>query len=179
MRIAIGSLNPVKIQAAESVLASVFPGASFVALEVPSGIPAQPWGDAQTRSGALNRARAALAQSGARLAVGLEGGLVRTEVGVMTCAWCAVVADDGRVGIGGGSHTLLPPAAVAQLEAGVELGAVMDWLTGQHNTRQGQGAIGILTDGLESRETAYAHILRLALAPFRQPALYQKTSGPA
>lgn len=172
MHIVIGSLNPVKRQAAEAVLAPLYPGASFAALDVPSGVPVQPWGDAQTRTGAINRARAALAQAGADLAVGLEGGLVRTELGLMTCAWAAVAGSDGRIGVGGGSHVLLPASAVESLEAGQELGAVMDALTGERNTKHGLGAIGILTDGLESRETAYAHIVRLALAPFRQPDLY-------
>ncbi len=48
----------------------------------------------------------------------------------------------------------------------------MDALTGLHNTKHAQGAIGILTDGLETRKSAYAHILRLALAPFRKAELY-------
>jgi non-canonical (house-cleaning) NTP pyrophosphatase len=90
----------------------------------------------------------------------------------MTCAWCAVVAQDGRFGVGGGAHMMLPSASEALLTEGHELGNVMDRLTGQHNTKHADGAIGILTDGLESRQTAYAHILRLALAPFRQAAFY-------
>ncbi len=100
MHIAIGSKNPVKQLAAETVLAPLFPGTRFLTLDVPSGIPAQPWGDAETRTGALNRAHAALERSGADMAVGFEGGLIRTELGIMTCAWCAVVAADGRIGVG-------------------------------------------------------------------------------
>ncbi len=174
MRIAVGSLNPVKRQAAESVLKPLFTGAAFIVLDVPSGVPAQPWGDAETRTGAINRARTALSQSGADLAVGLEGGLIRTENGLMTCAWCAVAAPDGRIGVGGGAHTMLPPAAAERLERGEELGAVMDALTGIANTKHHQGAIGILTDGLETRQTAYAHILRLSLAPFRSEPLFRQ-----
>lgn len=172
MNIAVGSLNPVKKQAAVDVLAPLFPGATFVTLSVPSGVPAQPWSDDETRAGAINRARSAQTQTGADLAVGFEGGLIRTDVGLMTCAWCAVLDASGRLGVGGGSHTLLPPAAANRLTGGEELGTVMDWLSGQHNSKHGDGAIGILTGGLESRQSAYAHILRLALAPFRRPDLF-------
>ncbi len=172
MQIAIGSLNPVKMAAAREVLAPLFPGATFVAVDAPSGVAAQPWGEEETRAGALHRARVALEQSGADLAIGFEGGLIETDLGLMTCAWCAVIGTDGRLSVGGGSHMLLPPAARALLAAGMELGAVMDALTGQHNTKHDRGAIGILTAGLETRQTAYAHILRLALAPFLSAAYY-------
>jgi inosine/xanthosine triphosphatase len=172
MRIAIGSLNPVKREAAEAALTPLFPAATFLALDVPSGIPAQPWGDEQTRNGALNRARAAMQQTGADWAVGLEGGLKQTDVGLMTCAWAAVVSADGRQGVGGGANMLIPPALTASLAPGQELGPVMDELTGEHNTNQALGAIGFLTDGLETRQSAFVHVLHLALAPFRRPDLY-------
>lgn len=174
IRIAIGSCNPVKHAAAQEVLAELFPAASFTAVDVPSGVSVQPWGEEETRAGALHRARAALEQTGADLAIGFEGGLIETELGLMTCAWCAVIGRDGRLGVGGGSHMLLPPAAGELLATGMELGSVMDALTGRRNTKHDLGAIGILTAGLESRQSAYAHILRLALAPFLSPAYYSR-----
>ncbi len=174
MLIAIGSLNPVKIHAAEQVLQPLFPHAELRPVPASSGVPEQPWGETETRTGAINRARAARTVCQADLAVGFEGGLIRTDLGLMTCAWCAVVAADGRLGIGGGSHMLLPPAVEGLLAEGQELGAAMDSLTGRHDTKHGLGAIGILTGGLEDRSSAYAHLLRLALAPFRSPELFQE-----
>jgi inosine/xanthosine triphosphatase len=175
MKIMIASLNPVKQTAAQSVLTPLYPDATFEVASIPSGVPAQPWGDAETRAGAITRARNAVQHNSADLGIGFEGGLIRTEQGIMTCAWCAIAARDGRIGVGGGSHMMLPPAAGTMLDDGLELGIVMDRLTGLHNTKHDQGAIGILTDGLESRATAYAHILRLALAPFRSAAYYQES----
>lgn len=172
MHVAVGSLNPVKHAAAESVLQPLFPAIKITGIAVPSGIDDQPWTDEETRRGALNRAQAARSATGADLGIGLEGGLVRTELGVMTCAWCAVVSANGIVGIGGGAHMMLPESAQTLLANGLELGAVMDELSGMHNTKHANGAIGILTDGLETRQTAYAHILRLALAPFRSSAYF-------
>lgn len=172
MRIAIGSTNPVKCNAVRAVLSSLYPDAEFVAVEVPSGVSPQPWGDVETRTGALNRARAALRQTGADLAAGLEGGVQDSEFGLMTSAWCVLVDGQGRVGVGGNSCTLLPPVIADQLRQGIELGAAMDQLVQRYNTRQHNGAIGILTRDLETRQSAYENIIRLALAPFQNPDWY-------
>jgi non-canonical (house-cleaning) NTP pyrophosphatase len=49
----------------------------------------------------------------------------------------------------------------------------MDQLTGQHNTKQAQGAVGILTGGLSNRQSAYAQLVVMALAPFLKNEYYQ------
>jgi inosine/xanthosine triphosphatase len=171
--VAVGSANPVKIAAARAMIARAFPGAQVSGVDIDSGVPTQPWGDAETRQGALNRASAALAAAGSDLGVGLEGGLVDTELGLMTCAWCVIVDRAGHMGVGGGVHVLLPPVVAAALRAGAELGPAMDELTGQHNTKQKQGAVGILTSGLSNRQAAYEQLVALALAPFIRPEYYQ------
>ncbi|MBN1679345.1 MAG: inosine/xanthosine triphosphatase [Anaerolineae bacterium] len=172
MRITIGSTNPVKCNASRAVLASLYPDAVFDCVDVPSGVASQPWGDVETRAGALNRARAALEQSQADLAVGMEAGVQDTEVGLLTCAWCVLVGRDGRIGVGGNACIMLPPAVVDKVRQGDELGTAIDNLVNEHNTKWGTGAIGILTHNLETRQSAYESILRLALAPFRSPAWY-------
>jgi len=164
--IAVGSTNPVKLAAVKAMLGRAFPQASFSALTVPSGVPDQPWGDEQTRLGALNRARNALIQLQASYGVGLEGGLVETSVGLMTCAWCAVVDERRQVGYGGGVHMLLPPVIAEVLRQRGELGPAMDDLVNEENTKQRQGAVGILTNGLSSRQTAYEQLVAMAAAPF-------------
>ena len=164
--IAIGSQNPVKIDAVRAILSKAFPDVEFVAAAVPSGIPDQPWGDEQTRQGAYNRAVAMLDQTGADLGVGLEGGLVETREGVMTCAWCAIVDRAGKVGYGGGVHILLPPVITDILSQHHELGSAMDFLINEDNTKQMQGAVGILTNGLSNRQTAYEQLVAMAAAPF-------------
>nr|MBN1228263.1 inosine/xanthosine triphosphatase [Anaerolineae bacterium] len=172
MIVAVGSTNCVKIQATQAVFEQVAPDATIIPVEVSSGVSPQPWGDEETRAGACNRARAALLSVGGVYGVGFEGGVIKTELGVMTCAWCAVINPAGTLGIGGGVHTLLPPAAQERLLGGEELGDIMDELTGVTDSKRGIGAVGILTDKLTNRESAYAQILALALAPFRRPDLY-------
>jgi inosine/xanthosine triphosphatase len=170
--IGIGSTNPVKRAAVENVLQVVFPDSHFITLDVPSGVSDQPWGDDETRAGAYNRAQAVLAQTEADFGVGLEAGVIETSFGLMTCAWCVIVKRDGTVGIGGGSNILLPPTVAADVRSGMELGLAMDRLVGDHNTKQKEGAIGILTDGLLNRQKAYEMIVLLATAPFRKPDYY-------
>jgi inosine/xanthosine triphosphatase len=164
--VAIGSTNPVKKAAVQAVLRRAFPGAEFTALDVPSAVPEQPWGDEETRRGAYNRAQQALAQTAGSFGVGLEGGLVESSVGLMTCAWCAILDNSGMVGYGGGVKMLLPPPVVTQLREQGELGPAMDILVNEPNTKQGRGAVGILTNGLSSRQAAYEQLVAMAAAPF-------------
>jgi len=174
MEAVVGSRNPVKIAATRGVLRRVHgDDARVVGVSVDSGVSKQPWGDEETLRGALNRAQAALDGSGAALGVGLEGGLVEVDGHVFTCAWCAVVRPDGTVGIAGGANLLLPPSAAEAVRGGAELGPTMDALTGLHNTKQRQGAIGILTHGYLDRQSAYEHVLTLALARLLSPVYYR------
>jgi inosine/xanthosine triphosphatase len=164
--IAIGSKNPVKVAAVQAVFKPIFPEAWYAVTTVPSGVPDQPWGDEETRQGALNRAKAALQQNQADYGLGLEGGVIETTAGLMTCAWCAIIDTQGRVGFGGGVHILLPSMVAAGLRRGEELGPLMDRLSGEDNTKQKQGAVGILTNGLINRQSAYEQIVAMAAGPF-------------
>ena len=165
MKIAIGSTNPTKTRAVENVLRVLYSEIELVTLEVPTGISAQPIGDIETRRGAYNRARAVLELTDAEWGFGLEGGIVETEFGVMTNAWCVVVARDGRVGVGGSANMLLPDSIAQRvLRDGRELGEAMDEYANTQDVKRGQGAIGILTRGLLNRQGACEYIVRLALA---------------
>ena len=165
MKVAIGSTNPTKTRAVENVLRVLYSDLEIVKLDVPTGISAQPVGDEETRRGAYNRARAVLEMTDADWAFGLEGGVIQTEFGVMTNAWCVVVARDGRVGVGGSANMLLPDSIAQRvLRDGFELGEAMDEYANTQDVKRGKGAIGILTRGLLDRQGAYEYIVKLALA---------------
>jgi inosine/xanthosine triphosphatase len=174
MTVAVGSSNPVKLAAARAVLASAAPGAQVTAATVPSGVPAQPFGDAETITGARNRARAARAALDAELGLGLEGGVVDSPEGMRSCAWCVVVHRDGREGIGGSLAMPLPDAVARMIRDGMELGHAMDALVAVRGTKHGKGAVGILTAGRIDRQGAYEVLVTYALAPFITPELYAK-----
>ncbi len=165
-KIAVGSHNPAKIEAVRLVAAEIWPAAQIIPVAVASGVPAMPLSDAQTLQGAVTRARAALAAADADLGCGLEGGIDRLPVGVFACGWAAVVDRQGRLGLGGSGRLPLPAPLVRLIEEGLEMGEAMDLLSGQHETRQGPGVVGILTGGLVSRAQAFASAVAYALAPF-------------
>jgi inosine/xanthosine triphosphatase len=172
MYIAIGSTNPVKNNATRHVLSSVYPNVTFTSVDVASGVSNQPWGNDETRRGAFNRAKAALATTYADMAIGLEGGVQEIESDLFTCAWCVIVDQSGKVGIGGNSCVRLPDEVAVAIRSGLELGTAMDRLTGQTNTKHQLGAIGLLTNGLSSRQEAYEILIKMALAPFLLPEWY-------
>ncbi len=171
--VAVGSKNPVKIGAVRAVIAQVWPDARIDGVDVPSGVRDQPHGDDETIRGALARAKAARDALGTDLGVGIEGGVVEQPDGSMrTCAWAAVVGTDGKHGVGGSLAMPLPDAVAEMIRAGMELGHAMDRLISEHNTKQGKGAVGILTAGLVDRQRAYEVLVTYALAPFLTPDLF-------
>ncbi len=173
MKIAVGSDNPVKIRAARNVLRRLYPRAAIVSVVVPSGIPGQPIGDAETRRGAANRAHAARTAAKADWGIGIEGGIVENEFGTMTCAWCAIEDRAGRVGMGGSSNMLLPEQVVARVKAGAELGEAMDEFAHITNVRRKMGAIGVMTKGLTDRQRTYEFIVKMAVVRFLWKGAYK------
>lgn len=174
---AVGSGNPVKVAAAAAVIRSYFPSAVVTPQVVASGVPDQPFGDAQTIAGARERARRAREAADADLGVGLEGGVVDGPDGMRTCAWCVVVHRDGREGVGGSLAMPLPDGVAQMIRAGEELGYAMDRFANERGTKHGKGAVGILTAGKIDRQAAYEVLVTYAMAPFVTEALYATDDG--
>jgi inosine/xanthosine triphosphatase len=171
--IAVGSTNPVKLSAVRAVLAPLAPRAKIDSVAVASTVSDQPFGDDETIRGALARASAARDALGAELGIGIEGGVVEQADGEMrTCAWAVVVDAHGRSGVGGSLAILLPRRVAQMIRSGLELGHAMDQLVGEHDTKRGKGAVGILTADLVDRQRAYEVLVTYALAPFLTPQLY-------
>jgi inosine/xanthosine triphosphatase len=171
-RVAVGSTNPSKVEAVRAILAKLAPEAEVVGLEVPSGVPAQPVGLAETRKGAQNRATAALAAAQADLGVGLEGGVEFDADGCWVINVAVVVDRQGRAGHAQGLRMLLPPYVGSRIQQGLELGDVIDELARQQNTRLHAGAVGVLTDGAINRRLMWEMAFASALPPLLHPGLY-------
>jgi inosine/xanthosine triphosphatase len=172
-RAAVGSTNPAKIEAVRLALARLAPGCALEAVDAPSGIAAQPVGDQATREGARNRARAALAATRAEVGFGLEGGVIHEPPVVWLVSWVSAVARDGRFGDASGLRMPLPSAVAARLDAGDELGTVIDDLFSVRASKQHSGAVGLLTAGFVSRTDAFADLVAMACAPLLRPDLYE------
>lgn len=160
MRVAVGSGNPVKRRTVERVLAG-----EVEAVIVDSGVSDQPRGRAETVTGARNRARAAYDAGEFDLGVGLEGGVAEFDGETFLVMWAAVT-DGTDVEVGAGPAIRLPDPIAARVEAGEELGPVLDDLLDAEGVARRRGAIGVLTDGRIDRERALADAVACALGPF-------------
>jgi inosine/xanthosine triphosphatase len=174
LSIVVASRNPVKVRAAEEGFARVFPGVTIEArgVEVASGVADQPMSDEETLRGATNRAvNARAAAPDARYWVGLEGGVHEYAGELEAFAWIVVLSDD-RVGRSRTATFALPPAVAELVRQGVELGHADDRVFGRSNSKQTNGAVGLLTRNLIDRAGYYEHAVVLALVPFVNPSLF-------
>jgi inosine/xanthosine triphosphatase len=173
-RIVVASRNPVKIQAALNGFQRMFPNQAFEAQSVlvPSGVSHQPFSDDETLQGALNRANGALEREPeADYWVGIEGGCEMFNDELSVFAWIVVRSRD-RIGKGRTGMFFLPEAVARLVRAGRELGEADDIVFNRTNSKQDNGAIGILTDDALDRLQYYEHAMILALVPFKNTHLY-------
>jgi inosine/xanthosine triphosphatase len=171
--VVVASQNPVKIEAARRGFTRLFPAetVTFTGVNVPSGVPDQPMTDSETYQGAFNRASAARrAQPQADYWVGIEGGLAAWGADLLGFAWVVVLAGD-RTGRSRTATFSLPQQIITLIHQGIELGHADDIVFRRSNSKQGNGAVGILTDDVIDRTEYYAHAVTLALIPFRNPEL--------
>jgi inosine/xanthosine triphosphatase len=172
--IAIASHNPVKLQAVGSAFRRAFPGheLSLAAVSVSPGVSSQPLSDEEPLRGALTRAQAAaLLRPPSDFCVGIEGGIQQRPEGMVAFAW-AVVLSAGRVGRGRTATFFLPEAVAALIRQGKELGEADDLVFGRSNSKQQEGAVGILTRGVVDRAHLYEQAVILALIPHANPNLF-------
>ena len=173
--ILVASQNPVKAQAVLHGFQRMFQGQEFVVqtISVPSGVSSQPFTDVETLQGAVNRATgAARLLPEADFWVGIEGGIEETEAGEMLAfAWVAVW-DAKHMGCGRTGAFSLPPRVAGLVRQGKELGEADDIVFGRVNSKQENGAVGLLTRDVIDRAQLYEHAVVLALIPFKNPELY-------
>lgn len=174
IEIVVASLNPVKIQCVQAGFAKMFPGKPFSVrgMDVPSGVSVQPATDAETLLGAQNRADAArkLAPQ-ADYWFGVEGGIQDHGEEMEAFAWIVALSLE-RCGKARTGAFYLPPQVVELVRQGVELGKADDLVFGRSNSKQGNGAIGLLTSDVIDRAAYYEHAVVMALIPFKNPELY-------
>ncbi|MFB6095643.1 MAG: inosine/xanthosine triphosphatase [Halodesulfurarchaeum sp.] len=168
MYVAVGSGNPVKVAATEGAIGDI--ATHIEAVPVDSGVSEQPRSDRETLRGAENRAQRALEEGDFDLSVGIEGGVAtptQTE-GLYLTMWAA--ATDGTThGRGAGPRLRLPESIASRVESGEELGPLMDDVLGTSGVAENQGAAGVLTDNIITRESALRHAVAGALGPFVSP----------
>jgi inosine/xanthosine triphosphatase len=180
--VAVGSLRGPKLDAVRDALSVLGPrlgdGADFevVGIDVASGVRHTPLSREETMSGARNRAekirRTAQEKVNPwRFFVGLEGRIeVVCENGLRWTFlenWAYVSDANGRGSFGQSGAILLPESIAKRVvEDGIELSDGMDAYAGFSGVRDAQGAWGVLTHGLITRQDSYRIAVINAFASF-------------
>ena len=174
LNVIIASKNPVKINSVKIAFEKMFSGVNFEfeGISVPSDVPDQPMSNKETFTGAQNRAKNAKSHSPkADYWIGIEGGLEKVEEGMEAFAWIYILSNENS-GKSRTSTFFLPKKIIALINQGMELGEADDIVFRNSNSKQKNGAVGILTGDVMNRTDYYSEAVNLALIPFKNPNLY-------
>jgi non-canonical (house-cleaning) NTP pyrophosphatase len=183
--VAVGSTRRPKLDAVRDALGMISPrlgaGAIFevAGVAVPSGVRHTPLLREEIMLGARQRAESLLGIARAdnepwKYCVGLEGGLdVVYEHGerwVFLENWAYVTDGAGRASFGRSGAVSMPgPLVKAVVDDGIELSDAIDAFAGGYGIRDAQGAWGVLTDNLITRQESFRIAAINAFAPFFAP----------
>jgi non-canonical (house-cleaning) NTP pyrophosphatase len=188
--VAVGSTRRPKLNAVREALAILGPilnaNAQFEAIgaEVPSGVSHTPASRGELMAGARFRADAMVKLARElgepwKYYVGLEGGLdVVEENGarlVFLQSWAYVTDGNGHGAYGQSGAVQMPDALAAEvIDRGTELSVAIDAYAGEQGIRDAQGAWGVLTQNLITRQEAFRVAVISAFAPFFNASSYDK-----
>jgi len=179
VKIAVGSKNPVKVQATKNILEKIFSeqnidgNIEIIPKNVDSEVSDQPVGMEQTIEGAVNRAKNAFSED-VTLSVGIESGLMETPqtiTGFIDLQWCAV-HDGEKTTLGVSAGFEYPPHVIKEVLQGREVGHVMDQLTGIDELGKKTGAVSYLSNGLLDRLGNTEQCVLMAMIPLINNELY-------
>jgi inosine/xanthosine triphosphatase len=175
MNVVVGSKNPVKLNATRNILGRIYGDITVSSTNVDSGVPDQPFGLDQTVKGAVNRAKNAFSEK-FDLSVGIESGLLKvpeTLTGYIDLQWCAIY-DGKNITIGASSGFEYPPSVIKEVLNGVEVGDVMDKVTGVNDLGQKKGAVSYLSRDMLNRTENTEECVLTAMIPRMNNNIYFK-----
>lgn len=173
IKIVVASRNPVKMDAVkEALFVFLNEDIELLGVSVESGVPDQPMSNAETLLGATNRVENARIQfPGYDFYVDIEGGVEESASGLMAFAWI-VISNGKKTGKARTAIFFLPPQVAELVHQGMELGDADDIVFAKSNSKQQNGAIGLLTNDVISRKSLYLPAVQMAFIPFLNPELY-------
>jgi inosine/xanthosine triphosphatase len=166
MRVMVGSSNPVKLNATRNILTKIYGQLEISSMDVDSGVSDQPFGLDETIKGAINRAKKAFSHD-IDLSVGIESGLMETPhtiTGYIDLQWCAIF-DGDKITLGVSSGFEYPPEVVKEVLSGVEVGDVMDKITGVEDLGTKKGAVSHLSQDMLDRTENTEQCVLTAMIP--------------
>ncbi|MCX8174443.1 MAG: inosine/xanthosine triphosphatase [Thermoplasmata archaeon] len=166
LTIALGSTNPVKVEATKAVLAKIFPALEMrlYPRSVESGVGEQPF-EGKTVKGARNRALNAIGDCD--YGIGIEAGLFYSKpMGrYFDVQYCAIVDKYGRMTLGHGPGFSYPPEVVEVVKRGRSIEEAFEELYGEKKIGQSIGAIGLLSKGHTDRVQITQQAVLMAFVP--------------
>ena len=170
-KVFIASRNPVKINATKKAFKEVFSDRfEFKGVSVDSLVSDQPMSNDETLKGATNRLQN-IKHLEADYLVSIEGGVDLLDNNYEAFAWI-VISDKNKIGKAKTASFALPLKISKLIKEGYELGDADDMVFKRSNSKQQNGAVGILTNNLIDRTEYYVHAIILALIPFTNSKLY-------
>ncbi len=176
-KVVVASKNPVKLNATQAAFEKMFPDETFTidGVSVSSDVSDQPSTDEETYKGALNRSiNAQKAMPEADFWVGIEGGIEAKDADTESFTWVIALSKEDVRGKGRTSTFFLPPQVAELIKQGKELGEADDIVFGKTNSKQANGAVGLLTHDVVTRAGYYETAIIFALIPFKNPELYKR-----
>lgn len=173
-KVIIASQNSVKINAVKTGFTKMFPldNFTFQGVSVSSNVKDQPMNNKETIAGSINRAKNAKKQfQDADYWVGIEGGIEKNHGEMEAFAW-VVIESQTKQGKARTGTFYLPQKVITLINNGKELGEADDIVFGNKNSKQKNGAVGILTGNIIVRTRFYSDAVILALIPFKNPGMY-------
>lgn len=167
-KVIIASKNPVKIEATKAAFQRLFDKVDFTfeGLNARSQVSDQPMSHHETLNGAKNRAENAKRDSpDADYWVGIEGGVHDDQFGMQAFAWISIITNK-KASQSQTAVFYLPEPIAQMVRNGIELGEADDQYFARINSKQKDGAVGILTKGQIDRKSYYEHAVVMALIPF-------------
>lgn len=176
--VVVGSKNPVKIACTQEAFDMAFPKSiSVEGVAALSGVSDQPFGLEETWLGAKNRAlHARQLRPEANYWLGIEGGVAEDQGGMYAFAWIFILHSSGKTSQAQTGTFYLPSIVVDLIRQGRELGEADDLVFKERNSKQKGGSVGLLTQGLLTREAYYKQAILLSLIPFLNQELFPNTS---
>lgn len=180
MKVVVASKNPVKVNAVLNSFHQFFSdGVNATGVSVSSGVSDQPMTEDETRQGAINRVTGAKELNpGADFYVGIEGGVERVGNRLFAFAWIAVSNGDFD-SLSRTATFELPPEVSRLIFEGMELGDADDLVFKKNNSKQQNGAVGLLTQDLLTRQKLYEQAMLLAMIPYMNKELYYSPKAEA
>jgi len=195
MIVTVGSQNNAKLLSVKYALTKIFPHHNIVlnnntdyiqnehnddskiiyikGFNVDSEISAQPMSDEECIIGATNRANNALKMEPTALyGIGIEGGAHKIGNRWFECGWIIVKRNnnndsDSDIGIASSSRLELSDKIINMMvNEEIELGTVMDRLSGKESVKTNEGAMGLLTNNSVTRSSVYCDGIILAFSKF-------------